>query len=299
MAFPVGAAIGAGVGVLGGLFGGGGGGPQVTSQRTRTTTSPLNPELLDRIGAGYWQQYRQAGMVDPREYARLQQYRQMQGLLGFGLSRGLEGIGQYFDPYQRAVIGGVQGDFDRQRALATQNVSDLATRAGAFGGSRAEVANQMGLRDIGLNEANVLAGLRSQGWQNALQSLMAERARALGIAQFGLGAEDAFYNNQQQGEFAALGGLGGLAPQYGQKSVQRTRTVGPPPQQQGNIFTNALGGAAIGAGAFPSGAVAPTSYMPYSIPQLQPPANTGGYGYRPPPLYQYNPSWSYALGGQG
>jgi len=184
------------------------------------------------------------------------------------LQQGTQGIDQFFNPYQQDVIGGVQGDFDRQRAYAMQQSNDLATRAGAFGGSRAEVANQMGQRDIGLNEANVLAGLRQSGWQQALQALMGQRGFNLNAA---MGGMQGLNQQQQYGYQRQMDALQQLLQSVqlgGYQQHTDSTTIGPPPQRQGNIFTDALGGAAVGGSMFPSMGGAPAAnmnYQPYQV----------------------------------
>ncbi len=92
-------------------------------------------------------------------------------------------IDKFMNPYEKDVIGGIQSDFDRQRGLLTNNVSDLATKARAFGGSRAAVLQSRGLRDIGQNETNATAGFRYSGFNNALQDSIAERGYQRDIRQ--------------------------------------------------------------------------------------------------------------------
>lgn len=135
--------------------------------------------------------------------------------LDFGQQRGLLGIEQFFNPFQQEVIGGLQSDFDRQRALASQRAADVATRAGGLGGSRGAVLEANMLGDVGRTEALTLAGLRQQGFQTAAQQLLGERARAgqLGLAglQGLLGGQQALDARQVAAlqQFLAGAGLGG------------------------------------------------------------------------------------------
>jgi hypothetical protein len=74
----------------------------------------------------------------------------------------------FMNPYEDQVIGGIQGDFDRQRQVLSGRVNDLATKARAFGGSRHAVLEGEGLRDLGQTEANTLGKFRYAGYDNAL-----------------------------------------------------------------------------------------------------------------------------------
>ena len=65
----------------------------------------------------------------------------------------------FMDPFQREVIDGVRGDFDRQREFASTAGAQAATSAGAFGGSRQAVLQSRLLDDVNRNEVNALASL--------------------------------------------------------------------------------------------------------------------------------------------
>ena len=107
---------------------------------------------------------------------------------------------QFMSPYQEEVIGTTLSEFDKQRQIAQQQISQQAITSGAFGGARegvqqAEFGAQT-LQDRALLEAQ----LRQQGFQQAQQ--------AAAVAQ------------QQQA------GLASLQPSLAQSTVQQLGTAG-------------------------------------------------------------------------
>lgn len=123
-------------------------------------------------------------------------------------------IAQYGNPYEEQVIGGVQRDFDRQRAQAMQSGADQAIGAHAYGGSRSGVLQAGLVNGVNQNEANQLANLRYGGFNNALGQLnqdrqygLAERGQALGA--WGQGMGPISQTTTQNGSI--VGGLLGLA----------------------------------------------------------------------------------------
>jgi hypothetical protein len=188
---------------------------------------------------------------------------------------GLGGIGDYFDPFQSQVIGGVQSSFDRLRGQASKQAEQEATAAGAFGGSRSGILEAERLRGLDEAEAQQIGQLQSQGFGRAADRLMAERQRLGGL---GLAGIQNLYNvgqfaggQQFQGQLAGLQGrqglmdyarrvqmqqqgapfqnyqqaLGLLSPTLGiGGSTQQSTT----PLQGGGPLQGALGGAAAGFG---------------------------------------------------
>lgn len=79
-------------------------------------------------------------------------------------------ISQYMSPYQQQVIEAGQADIERQRQMASENLSAQAQRAGAFGGSRQAVQEGV-LAGEALRQAGQLsAQQRQRGFETALQS---------------------------------------------------------------------------------------------------------------------------------
>jgi hypothetical protein len=77
-------------------------------------------------------------------------------------------IAPFMNPYMDSVIGGVRSEFDHLRAGARSSVSDAATRAGAFGGSRHGVAEAARLGELDRAQTGQVGGLLASGWQDAL-----------------------------------------------------------------------------------------------------------------------------------
>jgi len=200
------------------------------------------------------QGYQNLGM--PNEW--MQQAGQYAGQAAGGLEQagqtGLKGIGQYFNPYQNEVIGGMQSDFDRQRQQAAMRAQQVATQSGAFGGNRSAVLEAESARNLQELEGQQLGQFRHQGFQSAADQLMAERQRLGSLGMQGLQNlynVGQFQSGMQQ---AGLQGLGGLM-QYG-------RDVGM--QQYNQPFQNyqqALGlfGPALGMGDSTQTTAQPTS----------------------------------------
>lgn len=188
-----------------------------TSKTSNTAVTTLDPSTQAALD-----DYRRRAASRPSMFGRGSGQYNPQGFnnaLGFASQTGTQGIEQFFDPYQEQVIGGVQGDFDRQRLMSDQGAADLATKEGAFGGSRSAVLQGMGRNDINRNEANVTSGLRSQGFMNALQALLAARGQA---GQFGLSGINSAIGEQnaiQQGQGYSLG--------FGGNTVQQNTTSTP------------------------------------------------------------------------
>lgn len=152
MAFPLaaGAAISLGGKILGGLFGGGG------------------PSREQRQWATGMQGYQQNYMDMARRFAA-----------GIGQNSGpfsADQISAYQNPYEAQVIAGMQSDYDRQVQQMMANADALATKSGAYGGSRhgAMIGSQAGEMARGL--MNSMAQYRSQNYNNALQQLNADRS---------------------------------------------------------------------------------------------------------------------------
>jgi hypothetical protein len=136
-----------------------------------------------------------------------------------------DAMGQYMSPYMQNVVDVQQKDAIRQADIARQGSQAAATRAGAFGGSRAavvEAENQRGLQDR-------LAQIQATGSQSAFDK--AQQAQQFG-ANLGLQGLQAGYQGLQtgmqgtgqgiqgaqtgiSGQQAALQGVGQAGQMYG------------------------------------------------------------------------------------
>jgi len=89
---------------------------------------------------------------------------------------------QFMSPYQQEVIQTSLNEFDRQRAIAQQQIGQQAIQAGAFGGGREGVQQAefgaQSLQDRALLEAQ----LRQQGFQQAQQAAAVAQQQQVGLA---------------------------------------------------------------------------------------------------------------------
>lgn len=143
---------------------------------------------------------------------------------GASVERRVGGYKDFYDPFVEQVIDTTEQDIQRQ---ATQERAIQAARAvgsGAFGGSRAEIAEQEIQRAADDRKARTGAQLRSAAFSGAQQQ-----------------AASAFENAQKRGQsgaqlFQGLGtaqaGLGQLAQGLGYKDVSNLMNVGGVEQQQ-------------------------------------------------------------------
>src|SRR5688572_7698288 len=164
-----------------------------TSKSTQTATTTLDAPTQAALD-----NYRQTSQNNYGSFQKLgMPGGQAMNSLGFASQRGLDGVDAYMNPYQDEVIGGVNSDFDRQRAQSRLAADDEAAKAGAFGGDRAAVYKGVLERGVNQNEADVVSRLRAGGWQDAVMQLLNERGRHAGL-----------YQNYASNQDAALGRMG-------------------------------------------------------------------------------------------
>lgn len=142
------------------------------------------------------------------------------------------------NPFEEQVIGGMQRDTARAGQLGLNYADDMATRSGAFGGSRHGLFAGKVLGDVNRAGLDRMAAYRSQNFDTQNQFGL-QSAHAL--AQAG----DYSRGIQQQGYDAPFNRLAQLGPLYaGQLQA------GQGYQKRPSIFNAALGGAIAGYGAF-------------------------------------------------
>lgn len=205
---------------LGGLFGSGAPG-----------ISPMGPRLQPVPGVSPLTQQAESGYQGALSA----------GNLGLGALSGNQGaISQLMNPYQSNVLDAINRNYGQLAANTTNAINDQATQAGAFGGARHGVAEGVALSQLNKDQANQMAGLQYQGYNDAM-------SRAGGLANLGLGAAGQLaslgdYNRQvQMSQDPAMRNL---------QILQGLMTGMPFGQSQSTPMTrNALGGALGGAGA--------------------------------------------------
>ena len=118
------------------------------------------------------------------------------------------GISSFFNPFEDAVVGTVQDDFNKARRMEEINQANSAIGSGAYGGSRAAVTEQEALRNLDQEEYRALAEMRGAGYTQALDA-----------------SQTAFQQQQQRMQNAATG-LGNLGNTYGQLAQRDAELMG-------------------------------------------------------------------------
>jgi hypothetical protein len=106
-------------------------------------------------------------------------------------------LSAYMNPYESAVIGGLQSDALRGQQMASNQLGAQATAAKAFGGSRQAIAEGQMAGDIQNQLNNQIAGLRQTGYQNAQQMALADIQNRMTAGQTNVNALN------QAGQFGA------------------------------------------------------------------------------------------------
>ena len=121
------------------------------------------------------------------------------------------GIEAFFNPYEEQVVQQVQQDFDKARRMQEAQSAAQAVGSGAFGGSRAAIAEQEALRNLNQAELNALGQLRQQGFGAAMTA-----------------AQNAQENQQRRALTGGsyLGNLGSTFGQLGQRDVELLGNLG-------------------------------------------------------------------------
>jgi hypothetical protein len=106
-------------------------------------------------------------------------------------------LSSYMNPYESAVIGGLQSDALKGQQMASNQLGAQATAAKAFGGSRQAIAEGQMAGDIQSQLNNQIAGLRQAGYQNAQQMALADIQNRMTAGQTNVNALN------QAGQFGA------------------------------------------------------------------------------------------------
>lgn len=276
---------------LGGLFGGG----------KTTTTTELDPATQEYVnwmrgvtqsgvnavgdmGPLFAGPNRQAqmgmgqigGLQGFQQNPLFQQYLQGMGQMAGGLPAGMENFSgealqRFMDPYQQQVIGGINAAYDRSGQMALNAAKQQATGAGAYGGTRLGVMQAEALNENERLRNQQVGNTLSQGYGQAVQNFLGNRAYMGGMAQqglgglFGAGQYGNAWNmqrgqaNMQAGEYArALQERQMQEGLYRQQMMTGMANAGVGPygttqteQKSGNIFGNLLGAGMFAANLFP------------------------------------------------
>lgn len=167
------------------------------------------------------------GPMDPR-FEQAGQYFGGAQNLGMGGLRALAGqpgaVQSMMNPYESQVMSALDPMYAKAGQMVTNTVNDNATRAGAFGGSRAAVAQGVALGNLAQQQAQQAAQMRYQGFNDAMGRAGQLANFGMGGAQAGMGmgqyAQDRRFNQMQQ----ALGVMPGQ--QQGPRSDPLSQGVG-------------------------------------------------------------------------
>ena len=158
-----------------------GGGTQTVTQSPDAATQAYQQQVRDAAtnAAGT-----QAPGISPETQAAIDMFGKYMsgGNLGFSALNGdPTAMASYMNPYQTNVIDATKAQFGQLRDQTMQDIADQATQQGAFGGSRAAVAQGSALGQLGLGEQQQLAQLEQSGYNDAA-------SRAYMAANLGFGA---------------------------------------------------------------------------------------------------------------
>lgn len=192
--------------------------------------STLDPATYQQMQASYKAAQDAASQAGTSPYLN-----QARNFYSAGLSGANMGMGALMDPSQmkgfmnpgeQGLIDATNANYDYAGKQASQQVDSSATMAGAFGGSRAAVAQGEAAADIARQRATAVGGIQYQTYNDAVQ-------RAMGMANFGMGAGQS---------------LAGLDPATMRANILR-QSIMPYGQQvsQGSPGSGFLGGAGTGA----------------------------------------------------
>ena len=147
-------------------------------------------------------------------------------------------VAQFMSPYQQQVIDSSLAEFDRLKAIQEQGIRDQAVAAGAFGGGREGVQ----LAEFGSNalrdRAALEAGLRQQGFQQAVARRDKAFQDQLGLA--GLVPSLTAQDVAAQGQLGAIDR--GLAQARADATREAARQATFLPQEQLDRFAGQVTG---------------------------------------------------------
>ena len=150
--------------------------------------------------------------------------------IGQGIAGSLGGLGtfdprgatSFFNPFEDQVVQRTLQDLEEQGARSDQIGRARAISQGAFGGSRARLGAEERERALREAQARSVAGIRSRGFDRAMQQAIStdEAARRRALNQAGLlgqfGGRLAGIGTNLAGIFGNVaGGLGGLGANFG------------------------------------------------------------------------------------
>jgi hypothetical protein len=135
-------------------------------------------------------------------------------------------MAQFMDPYQQQVTQEALGEYDRQAAMAQNQLGGQAVQAGAFGGSRFGLQQSELSRNLADMKSRRIFEDLSRNYQQAMgASQAANQQRAQAGQVFGQ------LGQATQGVAGAMAGLGGQRQAMGQSDVSQLMGIGGLQQQ--------------------------------------------------------------------
>jgi hypothetical protein len=92
-------------------------------------------------------------------------------------------LSSYMNPYQQSVINSTLSDLGRQQQIADTNAQSQATQAGAFGGSRSAVLQNLTDDSLDRTAASTLANLNQSNYAQAQSAAQSDLNRQMQAAQ--------------------------------------------------------------------------------------------------------------------
>jgi hypothetical protein len=144
----------------------------------------------------------------------------------------------YMNPYTSDVINTAMNDLGRQQQIADQGAASQATAAGAFGGSRSAVLQNLTDDSYARAMASTAASLNQANYGQAQSAAQSDLARALAAGQSNqsAGLQGAGLNLNAAG---ALAGMGNQQLSQAQQWASDLGTVGDAQQQNQQAQLNA------------------------------------------------------------
>lgn len=114
----------------------------------------------------------------------------------------------YLNPYTEQVVNSTMADLGRQQQIQDVNDAAKATQAGAFGGSRSAVLQNLDDDSFARTAASTLAGLNQQNYAQAQAAAQTDlsRAQAASLANQTAGLQGAQLNLSAANALAGMGG---------------------------------------------------------------------------------------------
>ena len=112
---------------------------------------------------------------------------------------GSQQINNFMNPFTQNAVNSTLATMNQQQQQGDANVNSQANMAGAFGGDRSAVAQNLNDQTWDLDKSNVVANLNNQGYQSAVNSaLQSQGLQQSGAANYGAATAATTGANTQQ-----------------------------------------------------------------------------------------------------